>query len=79
LPPEFDYQQVAALSIEVRQKLSRHRPDTLGQASRVSGVTPAAISLLLIHLKRGGYKGFASAPPITAEAVAAVASAEVLP
>jgi tRNA uridine 5-carboxymethylaminomethyl modification enzyme len=79
LPPEFDYQQVAALSIEVRQKLSRHRPDTLGQASRVSGVTPAAISLLLIHLKRGGYKGFASASPIAAEAVAAVASAEVLP
>jgi tRNA uridine 5-carboxymethylaminomethyl modification enzyme len=42
-------------------------------------VTPAAISLLLIHLKRGGYKGFASASPIAAEAVAAIASAEVLP
>jgi tRNA uridine 5-carboxymethylaminomethyl modification enzyme len=52
LPAEFDYGQVQALSIEVRQKLSRHRPATLGQASRISGVTPAAISLLLIHLKK---------------------------
>jgi len=49
---------VTALSIEVRQKLSRHRPETLGQASRISGVTPAAISLLLIHLKKGRFKGF---------------------
>jgi tRNA uridine 5-carboxymethylaminomethyl modification enzyme len=60
LPQELDYMQIAALSIEVRQKLSRHRPETLGQASRISGVTPAAISLLLIHLKRGKFKGFAS-------------------
>jgi tRNA uridine 5-carboxymethylaminomethyl modification enzyme len=52
LPKDFDYSAVAALSHEVRQKLSRHRPETLGQASRISGVTPAAISLLLIHLKR---------------------------
>ncbi|TNF62462.1 MAG: tRNA uridine-5-carboxymethylaminomethyl(34) synthesis enzyme MnmG, partial [Burkholderiales bacterium] len=59
LPAELDYHQVSALSIEVRQKLDRHRPETLGQASRISGVTPAAISLLLIHLKKGGYKGFA--------------------
>ena len=59
LPPELDYMQVAALSIEVRQKLSKHRPETLGQASRISGVTPAAISLLMIHLKKGGFKGFA--------------------
>jgi tRNA uridine 5-carboxymethylaminomethyl modification enzyme len=58
LPPELDYMQVTALSIEVRQKLSRHRPETLGQASRISGVTPAAISLLLIHLKKGRFKGF---------------------
>ncbi|MDH4375058.1 MAG: tRNA uridine-5-carboxymethylaminomethyl(34) synthesis enzyme MnmG [Ramlibacter sp.] len=58
LPDELDYQQVAALSIEVRQKLARHRPETLGQASRISGVTPAAISLLLVHLKRGRYRGF---------------------
>jgi len=46
------------LSIEVRQKLSRHRPETLGQASRLSGITPAAMSLLLIHLKRARVKGF---------------------
>lgn len=52
LPPEFDYSKVTALSFEVRQKLSQHQPATLGQASRISGVTPAAISLLLIHLKR---------------------------
>ena len=59
LPAELDYLQVAALSIEVRQKLNKHRPETLGQASRISGVTPAAISLLLVHLKRGQFKGFA--------------------
>jgi tRNA uridine 5-carboxymethylaminomethyl modification enzyme len=52
LPLEFDYAQVPALSFEVRQKLERHRPLTLGQAARISGVTPAAISLLLVHLKR---------------------------
>jgi tRNA uridine 5-carboxymethylaminomethyl modification enzyme len=44
---------VKGLSVEVQQKLNRHRPETLGQASRISGVTPAAISLLLVHLKRG--------------------------
>ncbi|MFT3857722.1 MAG: tRNA uridine-5-carboxymethylaminomethyl(34) synthesis enzyme MnmG [Aquabacterium sp.] len=60
LPAELDYTQVAALSMEVRQKLSKHRPETLGQASRISGVTPAAISLLLIHLKKGRFKGFAA-------------------
>jgi tRNA uridine 5-carboxymethylaminomethyl modification enzyme len=58
LPADLDYGQVTALSIEVRQKLSKLRPETLGQASRVSGVTPAAISLLLIHLKKGRAKGF---------------------
>ena len=52
LPHEFDYQRVRGLSAEVREKLERHRPATLGQAGRISGVTPAAISLLLIHLKR---------------------------
>jgi tRNA uridine 5-carboxymethylaminomethyl modification enzyme len=51
---------VSALSIEVRQKLNKHRPETLGQASRIAGVTPAAISLLLVHLKKGGFKQFAS-------------------
>jgi len=56
LPDDFPYMSVTALSIEVRQKLDRQRPQTLGQASRISGVTPAAISLLLIHLKKGGYK-----------------------
>jgi tRNA uridine 5-carboxymethylaminomethyl modification enzyme len=60
LPETLDYNEVTALSFEVRQKLNRHRPETLGQASRISGVTPAAISLLLIHLKKGRYKGFAA-------------------
>jgi tRNA uridine 5-carboxymethylaminomethyl modification enzyme len=58
LPEELDYAQVTALSFEVRQKLARHRPQTLGQASRISGVTPAAVSLLLVHLKKGRFKGF---------------------
>ena len=60
LPAELDYMAVSALSIEVRQKLNKHRPETLGQASRIAGVTPAAISLLLVHLKKGGFKQFAS-------------------
>ena len=58
LPPELDYDQVQALGFEVRQKLNRHRPETLGQAARVSGVTPAAISLLLVHLKKRRFPGF---------------------
>jgi tRNA uridine 5-carboxymethylaminomethyl modification enzyme len=53
LPRELDYREVKGLSNEVQQKLNRHRPETVGQASRISGVTPAAISLLLVHLKRG--------------------------
>ena len=53
LPPNMDYSVVRGLSIEVRQKLNQHQPQTLGQAARISGVTPAAISLLLVHLKRG--------------------------
>jgi tRNA uridine 5-carboxymethylaminomethyl modification enzyme len=44
---------VHGLSIEAQQKLNQHRPETLGQAARISGITPAAISLLLVHLKRG--------------------------
>jgi tRNA uridine 5-carboxymethylaminomethyl modification enzyme len=60
LPTELDYMEVRGLSIEVRQKLNKHRPETLGQASRISGVTPAAISLLLVHLKKGGFKEFAA-------------------
>ena len=62
LPPELDYQQVKALSHEVRQTLGRHRPETLGQASRMSGVTPAALSLLLVHLKKGRFAGFIDTP-----------------
>jgi tRNA uridine 5-carboxymethylaminomethyl modification enzyme len=58
LPDELDYMQVSALSFEARQRLSKHRPETLGQASRMSGITPATISLLLIHLKKGRFKGF---------------------
>ena len=53
LPEAIDYSRVRGLSIEVQQKLNAHRPETLGQAGRISGVTPAAISLLLVHLKRG--------------------------
>ncbi len=52
LPESFDYLNVYGLSHEARQKLTRHRPATLGEASRLSGITPAAIALLLIHLKR---------------------------
>ena len=52
LPHDMDYAAVRGLSMEVRQKLSQARPETLGQAARVQGVTPAAISLLLVHLKR---------------------------
>jgi tRNA uridine 5-carboxymethylaminomethyl modification enzyme len=57
LPEDLDYSQISALSFEVRQKLAQHRPETLGQASRISGVTPAAVSLLLVHLKKGRFKG----------------------
>jgi len=52
LPAELDYRQVRGLSVEAQQKLNQHRPETLGQASRISGITPAAVSLLLVHLKR---------------------------
>ncbi|MCS0582969.1 tRNA uridine-5-carboxymethylaminomethyl(34) synthesis enzyme MnmG [Massilia pinisoli] len=62
LPENLNYLEIAALSIEVRQKLDKQRPETLGQASRISGVTPAAISLLLVHLKKRGAKGFTSMP-----------------
>ena len=53
LPLDLDYRTVRGLSIEVQQKLNQHRPETIGQAARISGVTPAAVSLLLVHLKRG--------------------------
>jgi tRNA uridine 5-carboxymethylaminomethyl modification enzyme len=61
MPASFDYLDVTGLSIEVKQKLNKQRPETLGQCSRVSGVTPAAISLLLVHLKKRGYKHFSQA------------------
>jgi tRNA uridine 5-carboxymethylaminomethyl modification enzyme len=53
LPESLDYAQVVGLSKEVQQKLNLHKPETLGQAGRISGVTPAALSLLLVHLKKG--------------------------
>jgi tRNA uridine 5-carboxymethylaminomethyl modification enzyme len=53
LPEGLDYSQVLGLSKEVQQKLNLHKPETLGQAGRISGVTPAALSLLLVHLKKG--------------------------
>ncbi len=53
LPADLDYREVRGLSIEVQQKLNQHKPETVGQAARISGITPAAISLLLVHLKRG--------------------------
>jgi tRNA uridine 5-carboxymethylaminomethyl modification enzyme len=62
LPPDLDYAQVKALSHEVRQKLARQRPETLGQASRISGVTPAAVSLLLIHLRKGRWGATGGGP-----------------
>ena len=70
LPAKLDYLLVSSLSIEARQTLSKHRPETLGMASRISGITPATISLLLIYLKRGGFKEFVSVKPEAAESVA---------
>ena len=71
LPEDFDYGQVTALSFEVRDKLSKHRPETLGLASRISGVTPAAISLLMVHLRKGGHRAFARDVDVPAETQAA--------
>ena len=56
LPLELDYLQVQALSFEARQTLAKHRPETLGLASRISGITPATVSLLLVHLKKNLWK-----------------------
>ena len=53
LPDDIDYSKVKGLSAEVQQKLNQHKPETVGQASRISGVTPAAVALLMVHLKRG--------------------------
>ena len=57
LPADVDYSTVRGLSVEAQQKLNRFKPETVGQAARISGITPAAISLLLVHLKRGLSKG----------------------
>ena len=59
LPPELDYLQVQALSFEARQTLAKHRPETLGLASRISGITPATVSLLLVHLKKNLWRNTA--------------------
>ena len=53
LPEDLDYRTVSGLSTEAQQKLNQHKPETAGQAARISGITPAAISLLLVHVKRG--------------------------
>jgi tRNA uridine 5-carboxymethylaminomethyl modification enzyme len=52
LPEGFDYARVQGLSAELREKFQQHKPSTVGQAARIPGVTPAAVSLLVIHLKR---------------------------
>jgi len=52
LPTDFDFEHIRGLSAEVREKLVRVRPETVGQAARIPGVTPAAVSLLLVHLKK---------------------------
>nr|MBL8456109.1 tRNA uridine-5-carboxymethylaminomethyl(34) synthesis enzyme MnmG [Zoogloeaceae bacterium] len=62
LPDGIDYAEVRGLSKEVQQKLNLHRPETIGQAGRVQGVTPAAISLLLVWLKRRALVARAEAP-----------------
>ena len=72
---DFDFTAVHALSYEARQTLARHRPATLGQASRLSGVTPAAVSLLLIHLKKSrraaaGAAADPASPPTPLDAAA---------
>ena len=76
LPPELDYAEVTAVSFEVRQKLARQRPATLGQAARISGVTPAAVSLLLVHLKKKRGREALSAKSAGDGLVLATASAE---
>jgi tRNA uridine 5-carboxymethylaminomethyl modification enzyme len=64
LPLDFDYLGIPALGFEVRQTLNKQRPQTLGQASRISGVTPVAISLLLVHLKKLGLRPHDKVAPL---------------
>ena len=66
LPADIDYLQVAALSFEARQTLTKHRPETLGLASRISGITPATVSLLLVHLKKNLWKNTVPLKPAEA-------------
>ena len=54
IPMDFDFKQISGLSNEVVAKLTNARPETIGKASRISGITPAAISLLLIYMKKHG-------------------------
>lgn len=70
LPDTLDYAEVTALSHEVRQKLTAAKPTTLGQAARVSGVTPAAVALLMVHLKKGRFRGLGAQEPARGEPVA---------
>jgi tRNA uridine 5-carboxymethylaminomethyl modification enzyme len=79
MPEGLDYSLVPALSFEARQKLNRHRPQTLGQASRISGVTPAAISLLLVHLKKGRLKGLTLPEAAPDQGLAEMAAAVTVP
>ena len=63
LPEKMDYRTVLGLSIEAQQKLNQHMPETVGEAARISGITPAAVSLLLVHLKRG-FRGAVITPDV---------------
>ena len=67
LPAGLDYRTVHGLSSEVQHKLNLHKPETIGQAARISGVTPAAISLLLVHLKRGLGRGAGTQDALVSE------------
>ncbi|MBA3595797.1 MAG: tRNA uridine-5-carboxymethylaminomethyl(34) synthesis enzyme MnmG [Methylibium sp.] len=70
LPVGMDYREIKALSYEVRHILQTHRPETLGQAARMAGVTPAAISLLLVHLKKGRFDDSQTIQPVGVDAPA---------
>jgi len=74
LPADLDYSEVRGLSFEARQKLTQTRPETIGQASRMSGMTPAAISLLMVHLKKGLGRRAAQAAADQAEPTAKVSA-----
>jgi tRNA uridine 5-carboxymethylaminomethyl modification enzyme len=64
IPEDFSYEEIPGLSKEIVQKLSRVRPGSLGQASRVSGITPAAISVLMVYLKKGEFENVAGSHSI---------------